>query len=103
LSRWRCAPRLHFGKVTPLGAISMSDLPSPLDLKKLKVYPLADRRSLSRVENVLVEPSDPPAALSDAVRPILQDCARQVRAARKRQATVLLIYGAHLIKNGGQL
>jgi hypothetical protein len=81
----------------------MSDLPSPLDLKKLRVYPLAERRSLSRVENVLVEPSDPPATGGEAVIPIIQDCARHILAARQRHATVLAIYGAHLVKNGGQL
>jgi hypothetical protein len=30
-------------------------------------------------------------------------CARAIRAARERRASVMLIYGAHLIKNGGQL
>src|SRR5262245_9242713 len=84
-------------------ATRMSDLPSLLDLKKLKVYPLAERRSLSQVENVLVEPSGNPAPAGEAVRPIIQDCARHILAARNRRATVMLIYGAHFVKNGGQL
>jgi hypothetical protein len=81
----------------------MSDLPSPLDLTRLKVLPLAERKSLSRIEEVLVEPSADPAPCRDSVATIIGDCAGKIREARRRNATVLLIYGAHLIKNGGQL
>src|SRR5262249_18835056 len=34
---------------------------------------------------------------------IVRACARAILEARQRSAGVLLIYGAHLIKNGGQL
>lgn len=78
-------------------------LPEPLDLTRLKVYPLAQRRSLARIEEVLVEPSSDPPPCSDAVAEAVHECARRLRAARRRHATVLIIYGAHLIKNGGQL
>jgi hypothetical protein len=79
------------------------DLPAPLDWTKLKVYPLAERRSLARLDEVLVEPADDPPSCTPSVARIIQECARKIQQARQRQATVLVIYGAHLIKNGGQL
>src|SRR5947207_1092837 len=81
----------------------MSDFPQPLDLSKMKVYPLAQRRSLSRIEETLIEPSTAPAPCDDATTKVIADCARKIKAALQRSATVMLIYGAHLIKNGGQL
>jgi hypothetical protein len=74
----------------------MKEFPKPLDLKKLKVYPLAQRKSLSSIEKILVTPGDssPPASDNAA------DCVERIRAARKRDASVILMYGAHLVKNG---
>jgi hypothetical protein len=78
----------------------MSSIPEPLNLKRVKVYPLADRKSLSSLEKILLnstQPSPPcPAELQSAIR----DCAEKISAARKRNASVILLYGAHLIKNG---
>ena len=37
----------------------------PLDLSKLKVYPLAERRSLTRAEDILIAPDSPPKPLSE--------------------------------------
>ncbi|PYM14881.1 MAG: hypothetical protein DME18_05650 [Verrucomicrobia bacterium] len=81
----------------------MSNSPAPLDLKKLKVFPLAERDSQSRVEEILVEAADDPPPCPERVSGIIQDCARKTRAALKRNSAVMLIYGAHLVKNGGQL
>jgi hypothetical protein len=81
----------------------MSNGPVLLDLTKLRVLPLAERASLSRLEETLVEPSDNPPAADDFTANVVTDCARRIREARKNGAGVLLIYGAHLIKNGGQL
>lgn len=78
-------------------------VPTPLDLTRLKVQPLQQRRSLCRLDEVLVEPSADPAPCPEDVAAAIRACAAHVRAARQRGATVLLIYGAHLIKNGGQL
>jgi len=72
----------------------------PLDLRKLKVLPLAQRRSLSRVEDVLVDPDATPAPCDDAVRDLVRCCARKIAAARQRDASVILMYGAHLLRNG---
>jgi hypothetical protein len=74
-----------------------------LDLRLLRVLPLAERRSLSRIEEILVEPGQTPAACPAGVDALIGECAERIRSARARGAAVLLIYGAHLIKNGGQL
>lgn len=81
----------------------MAKYPEPLDWKRLKVYPLAARESMSRVEDVLVEPANDPPAVDESLRKRIVQCAEQIRAAVNGGASVMLIYGAHLIKNGGQL
>ncbi len=70
---------------------------------KLKVLPLAERKSLARLEDVLVEPSGAPPPCQEQLSRIVEGCAGQIRTARQRGASVMVIYGAHLIKNGGQL
>lgn len=81
----------------------MSSYPEPLDLKRLKVLPLAERKSQSRLEDVLVEPSGDPPPCPEPVLGAIEQCARRIHTALERRAGVMLIYGAHLIKNGGQL
>src|SRR6185437_9669665 len=77
--------------------------PTPLDLKRLKVYPLADRRSQSRLEEVLIEPANPATPCPENALRLVRHCAQGIKAALSRNSSVFLIYGAHLIKNGGQL
>jgi len=77
--------------------------PNPLDLKSLKFYPLASRQSMSQVEEILVEPSNDPPPISDALQKSIRLCAAQIKSAIQGGSGVMLIYGAHLIKNGGQL
>ena len=72
----------------------------PLDLKRLKVLPLAQRESLSRVEKILINLAAAPAPLAAAQAKLVADSAAKIRAARQRGASVMLNYGAHLVKNG---
>lgn len=72
----------------------------PLDLNRLKVLPLAERKSLTTVEGILVDPAAPPRPCSPAMAARIADCAKHIRVARDRNATVMLIYGAHLLRNG---
>ena len=72
----------------------------PLDLRKVRVYPLAQRKSLTRVEEILVDPAAAPGPLDAQLSASLDELAAKIRAARKRDAAVMLIYGAHLVKNG---
>ena len=75
----------------------------PLDLSRLKVFPLAGRRSLTRVEEILVDPASPPPEIDPATAASLDEAAARIRAARGRGASVMLIYGAHLLRNGAAL
>jgi hypothetical protein len=79
------------------------EIPQRLDLCRLKVLPLAQRRSLTHVEDILVDPASPPAPLPDEAASAVTDCARAVVAAKRHGAAVLLIYGAHLLRNGAAL
>ena len=78
----------------------MKDFPPPLDLKKIKVLPLTRRESLSRLEKILIDPAATPAPLPAAQTKLIADCAAKIRDARQRGASVMLNYGAHLVKNG---
>jgi len=71
-----------------------------LDLMRLKVRPLAERRSLTRVEDILIPPDRSPVPLSPAQADRVAEIAEAMRAARKAGAPVILMYGAHLIRNG---
>src|SRR5678816_159379 len=81
----------------------MKPYPSPLDLRKVRPYPLAQRDSLSFIERMLVDPSSSPRPLGQEVQTALQACIQQIQSARQREAGVILMYGAHLIKNGAML
>jgi hypothetical protein len=72
----------------------------PLDLTKLKILPLAERQSLTRADEILIDPESPPPPCSDRVAERVRQCAHAIQAARRHGATVMLIYGAHLLRNG---
>jgi hypothetical protein len=78
----------------------MHEPPEPLDLTKVKVYPLAERKSLSALDKILADPDQPPRPCDPAALALIGACAKKVAAARQRRASVILLYGAHLIKNG---
>ncbi len=78
----------------------MRDFPEPLDTRKVKVYPLAERQSLSTIDEILVNPESAPPACPAPLAQALAGCVEQVKAARQRGASVVLMYGAHLVKNG---
>jgi hypothetical protein len=77
--------------------------PPPLDLQRLRVFPLEQRRSLTKVEEILLDPDAPVPAAPEGTHEIVRECAARIRAARERGATVMLIYGAHLLRNGAAL
>src|SRR5580693_460 len=76
--------------------------PKPLDLKRIKVYPLKDRASESGLIEILIDPDSKPPVLRPLLETAVRECAKAIAGAHKRQAGVMLLYGAHLIKNGGQ-
>jgi hypothetical protein len=75
----------------------------PLNLRGLKALPLEQRRSLTRVEDILVASEQPAPPLTAATSAQVSQCARVIRRARKRGAAVILMYGAHLLRNGAAL
>jgi hypothetical protein len=79
----------------------MNEFPAPLDLSRIKVLPLAQRRSLSNLETLLQANRDV-VTLAPETATAIADCADRIQAARQRGASVMLIYGAHLVKNGLQ-
>jgi hypothetical protein len=72
----------------------------PLDLSQLKILPLSKRASFTRADEILIEPDAPLKACTEQVASSISDCARKIKAARANGATVMLIYGAHLLRNG---
>ena len=77
-------------------------MPYPrLDAKRLAVFPLAERNSLTRIEALAAEAETPrpevAGGLADQVRKVVD----RIDSARKNGAAVMLTYGAHLVKNGG--
>lgn len=71
----------------------------PLDLSRVQAFPLATRKSLSRLEDLLAAAGQFPPCPPELAGPI-RECAGAVAAARARDASVMLLYGAHLVKNG---
>jgi hypothetical protein len=72
----------------------------PLDLSRLKVFPLAERVSLTRADDILRDPESAPPPCCERNSALIQEAAERIRDARGRDATVMLIYGAHLLRNG---
>src|SRR5215471_16335108 len=78
----------------------MNSFPTPLDLGKVKVYPLAERQSLSTLEKIIVHPATQPPPCPAPLQAPLTEAVNRIRQARERGASVMLLYGAHLVKNG---
>ena len=78
----------------------MKTLRTPLDLSRLQVYPLAERLSMTRADEILIDPDSPPREISPENTARVKAAARAILSARQHDATVMLIYGAHLLRNG---
>ena len=72
------------------------------NLKQVNVLPLRERKSMATVEETIVEVATPPPACDEFLNRQIDRCVEDIQAAIERKAAVVLIYGAHLIKNGGQ-
>ena len=69
------------------------------DPRRIRVYPLAERRSKHTLAEIRVDPDSAPPAPGE-LTPRIEQVAEEIRSARKRNAAVILAYGAHLVKNG---
>src|SRR4029434_3923237 len=72
----------------------------PLDLRELKTHQLAERRTLYRVEGIRVDPDTKPAPCTEHNAAIIEEAARRILNARSHDSGVVLMYGAHLLRNG---
>lgn len=77
--------------------------PKPQDWTALKVFPLSLRKSLTRVEDILISPETAPKPCAPEVLAAAQGCAAQIRKANDRGSAIILMYGAHLLRNGAAL
>jgi hypothetical protein len=77
--------------------------PQILDLSKLKVFPLSERKSMTQVQDILIEPGESPRELTPPQMAAVEQCAQAILAAKEKGAGIMLIYGAHLIRNGAGL
>ncbi len=69
------------------------------DRTKLKILPLGLRKNQSSIEEIAVNPDDSPFCHSQNSK-LINKIAREIIVARKRDKQVIMVYGAHLIKNG---
>lgn len=72
-------------------------------MRQLKTLPLDERRSLTHADDILIPPDSTPANVSAEVAPRLESACGAIQSARQRNAAVMLIYGAHLLRNGAAL
>ena len=71
-----------------------------LDTRNIKPLPLSKRKSFFGIDEVMVPIEEEPKPVSASINSQIQNCANKICDARSRGASVMLIYGAHLIKNG---
>ena len=71
-----------------------------IDGRRVQVEPLAERESKHHVDEIIVDPDGPLPPASSRQAAQIETIADRVRAARSGGASVMLAYGAHLVKNG---
>ncbi len=70
------------------------------DATQLRMLPLAERRHKLRIEDIAVTFDMPVPDITDRQAEQVRRCADRIRAARRAGSSVMLTFGAHLIKNG---
>ena len=70
-----------------------------LDTGAVRVQPLTQRASKHALTDILIDP-DAPAPPAGSMAPVLDRVATAMWSAREDGASVILCYGAHLVKNG---
>lgn len=81
----------------------MTDSTPPFHLSQVRVFPLDQRKSITRLEDLLVPPDKTPPPVDDKLAWAIDQCADHILQAKNKNATVLLFYGAHLLRNGAAL
>jgi hypothetical protein len=70
-----------------------------IEPEAINVFPLASRKSKSYIERIAISPE---TAVPDAgkIKPTIDDTVERIKLARQKGASVILAFGAHLVKNG---
>ncbi|MFQ3549137.1 MAG: hypothetical protein SNJ70_05250 [Armatimonadota bacterium] len=71
-----------------------------MDRKSLVMFPLCKRAHKLNINEIAVDPSSKPPELSKNLEKLLDRTVEKIVSARKSNSSVMLTYGAHLIKNG---
>ena len=71
-----------------------------LDAGRIRTFPLAERRNLLNIRELAIDPEQPPPEISEELIGRIDRLSGRILAARKKGASVMLAYGAHLVKNG---
>ncbi len=77
--------------------------PKSQDWSKLTTFPLSERKSLTFADEILIDPDSTPKPCQDEVSQAVENCVSQIITARQQNAGVILMYGAHLLRNGAAL
>lgn len=70
-----------------------------LDPQKLKMYPVSRRKSKTGIQDIAIDPDAPPPK-GFGIDNIINETADRILAAKEKSASIILAYGAHLVKNG---
>lgn len=70
-----------------------------IEPEEIKVFPLASRTSKSYIEKIAISPETPPPDPGKYVA-LIQEITKRIKQAREQGASVVLAFGAHLVKNG---
>jgi hypothetical protein len=71
-----------------------------LDAGRIRTFPLAERRNMLDIRKLAIDPDRPPPEMSEELKGRIDRLSGRIRAAREKEASVMLAYGAHLVKNG---
>lgn len=70
-----------------------------IDPNQIRVLPLSERKSFIQIDQAAIDPSAP-VPDPGAMRGQIDRLAERIQKAHERGASVMLVYGAHVIKNG---
>jgi hypothetical protein len=71
-----------------------------IDAARIETFPLSQRRNLLDIEKLALDPAADPPELTGELQQQIGRLAQRILEARARGASVMLAYGAHLVKNG---
>jgi hypothetical protein len=67
---------------------------------KLIVFPLSSRKSKSKIEEIIINPESSPPLLDSKLNESIEELAKRILKAKEKNASIMLAFGAHLVKNG---